>query len=194
MNYLTPKTASDTPVKGVTVGKFTYVQSSPVLLFPYAATLAVGSFCSIGDTLTIYLGGNHNLSCITAYPFLPGEGWNVPEDYFPYETTEGPVIIGNDVWIGNWVVIMSGVTIGDGAVIGAYSVVAKDIPPYSISVGNPSKVVRFKYPPEIIERLLKVKWWDWENEKIDRFIPLLKGHDIEEFLTAAEAEMEGGSL
>ena len=68
--------------------------------------------------------------------------------------------IGNDVWVGHHVVIMGGVTIGDGAVIGAGAIVTKDVPPYAIVAGVPAKVLRYRFPPHIIDRLLAVKWWD----------------------------------
>ena len=75
---------------------------------------------------------------------------------------------------------MSGVTIGDGATIGAYSVVAKDVPPYSIVVGNPGKVIRKKFNDEDIEFLLDLKWWDLENDIINNILPILCSGNIEE--------------
>ena len=55
---------------------------------------------------------------------------------------------------------MSGVTIGDGAVIGAKTVVAKDVPPYSIAIGNPMKILRKRFSDTIIKQLIKCKWWN----------------------------------
>jgi acetyltransferase-like isoleucine patch superfamily enzyme len=57
-------------------------------------------------------------------------------------TTKGPTRIGDNVWCGANVVITSGVTIGERCVIGANSVVNRDLPPYSIAVGSPAKVVK----------------------------------------------------
>ena len=95
--------------------------------------------------------------------------------------------IGNDVWIGANAFIGSGVTIHDGAVIGAHAVVVKDVPPYAVCVGNPGRVVKYRFEPEIITALLKLRWWDWPDEKIDRFLPLILSPDIVAFLNAAEA-------
>lgn len=71
-------------------------------------------------------------------------------------------VIGNDVWIGSNVTVMRGVTIGDGAVVGVGSVVADDVPPYAVVEGVPAKVVRYRFPPEVIRVLLSVKWWEFD--------------------------------
>ena len=76
-----------------------------------------------------------------------------------------PTVIGNDVWIGYEAVIMAGVTIGDGAVIGARAVVTKDVPPYTIVGGVPAKPIRRRFPEDVISDLLKIRWWDWPEEK-----------------------------
>ena len=87
--------------------------------------------------------------------------------------------IGEDVWIGANVTIMPGVHIGDGAIIGTNSVVASDIPPYSIAVGNPCHVVRKRFNDEMIELLLKFKWWDRDIEEIEALMPILSSGDME---------------
>ena len=86
---------------------------------------------------------------------------------------------GNDVWIGQNVTVMPGVHIGDGAIIGTNSVVAKDIPPYSIAVGNPCRVVRKRFDDELIELLLKLRWWDKSIEEIESLMPILSCGDLE---------------
>ena len=75
---------------------------------------------------------------------------------------------------------MPGVHIGDGAIIGANSVVAKDIPPYSIAVGNPCRVVKKRFDDEMINLLLQFKWWDKDIEEINELIPFLGNTNIEE--------------
>jgi acetyltransferase-like isoleucine patch superfamily enzyme len=79
-------------------------------------------------------------------------------------TTKGDVVIGNDVWIGDNVTIMSGVTVGDGAIIAAYSHIVKDVEPYSVVGGNPGKFIRYRFRKDQIEKLLQIKWWDWEEK------------------------------
>ena len=83
---------------------------------------------------------------------------------------KGDIVIGNDVWIGYEAVILAGVTIGDGAVIGARAVVTKDIPPYTIVGGVPAKPIRKRFTQETIDLLLKIKWWNWPEERIRQHI------------------------
>ena len=75
-------------------------------------------------------------------------------------------MIGSDVWIGRNAVLLGGITIGHGAIIGAFSVVAKDVPPYAVVVGNPAKVIRYRFVPQIVSRLLELAWWDWTDEEV----------------------------
>ena len=87
------------------------------------------------------------------------------EDFFDWRR-EKRVVVGHDSWIGHNVTVMGGVTIGIGAVIGSGAIVTKDIPPYAIAVGNPAKVIRYRFEPPIIEALLNIAWWDWDNETL----------------------------
>ena len=95
-----------------------------------------------------------------------GNGWEKATPKLEDLPLKGDTIIGNDVWIGENATILPGVHIGDGAIIGANSVVAKDIDPYSIAVGNPCRVVKKRFDDETIEKLLELKWWDWDEERI----------------------------
>lgn len=87
------------------------------------------------------------------------------EDFFDWRR-EKRVFIGHDSWIGHNVTVMGGVMIGVGAVIGSGAIVTKEIPPYAIAVGNPAKVIRYRFEPHIIEALLTIAWWDWDNETL----------------------------
>ncbi len=149
-------------------------------------SLNIGNFCSIGANVHVYLGGVHRYDWVTTYPF-----GRVNSDVFTtfngegQPTTKGDINIGNDVWIADNVVIMSGVTIGDGAVIANNSHVFKDVEPYSIIGGNPSKLIKYRFSPGQIEKLLEIKWWYWDDEKINKFTPLLCNTNIDEFITLA---------
>lgn len=148
------------------------------------AVCRVGKYCSIANGVHIFLGGDHRPDWVTTYPFsvFLKEAQEIPG----HPRTKGNVIIGNDVWIANGATIMSGVTIGDGAVIGAKAVVAKDVPPYAIVVGNPAKVVKYRFNPQQIEKLLAIAWWNWSEQEISKAIPLLLQTDIDLFINYCE--------
>ncbi|MCZ6903286.1 MAG: CatB-related O-acetyltransferase [Rickettsia endosymbiont of Ixodes persulcatus] len=125
---------------------------------------------------------NHPMDGFSTYPFFIFENWN---NYIPSYYKRRDTIVGNDLWFGINSTILPGVNIGDRAIIGACSVVAKDVPPYSIVAGNPVKIIRYRFFDDIIEQLLEIQWWDWNYDKITRNIPTIVGADIEK-LTQAE--------
>ena len=153
-----------------------------ILSFDLGAKLSIGKFCSIAEEVQILLCSDHNVNWVSTYPFGEIFGQGTPG----HPKTKGDIIIGNDVWIGRGAMILSGVTIGDGAVIGARSVVTKNVMPYSVAVGNPIKHVRFRFTGEQIYELTLIKWWDWNYEKISRFVPLLESDNIDEFIEVAK--------
>ncbi len=145
----------------------------------------IGSFCSIADGTEFLIGGNHPPEWPSTYPFrammsLPGAF----RDGLP--ASKGPIVVGNDVWIGRNSLIMSGVKIGNGAIIGAGSVVAKDVRPYAIVVGNPASEVRRRFTDAQVARLERIRWWDWPLDVILENVRLLNAGDVDRFLTAAE--------
>jgi len=166
-------------------GKYTY-GSPNVLWMNDDAKLVVGNFCSIASNVNIYLGGNHRKDFVTTYPFghINQAKFNI-FDGKGHPSTKGDVIIGNDVWIGSNVTIMSGVIIGDGAIIANNSHVVKNIEPYSLVGGNPAKLIKYRFTPEQIEKLLEIKWWFWDDEKINKFTPLLCNNNIDTFINSA---------
>lgn len=145
--------------------------------------LMIGKFCSIAcGAKFIFTSANHSLESLSTYPFpIFFEEWelNVANITDAWDN-KGDIIIGNDVWIGYEAVILSGVTIGDGAIIGTRAVVTKDIPPYTIVGGVPAKPIRKRFDDMIIERLLKLKWWDWPEERIKANIEIIQSGRIDE--------------
>lgn len=103
---------------------------------------------------------------------------------------KGDTVIGNDVWIGQNAVILPGVHIGDGAVIGANSVVGHDVESYTIAAGNPAKILRRRFDNEIIELLLRFKWWDRSIDEINRLIPILSCSDLEKVKAELKKRLE----
>ena len=142
--------------------------------------LVIGKFCMIAsDVKFIMNGANHLTEAITTYPFaIFGNGWENAMDGKSYPT-KGNIEIGNDVWIGYNATIMAGVKVGDGAIIATNSTVTKNVPPYSIVGGNPAKLIRKRFSDETIERLLKLKWWNWDIEKITKNVQALTDIDVE---------------
>ena len=144
--------------------------------------LKIGKFCSIAcGTKFLFNSANHALDSLSTYPFpLFFEEWNLEREKVTNASdNRGDIVIGNDVWIGYEAVILSGVTIGDGAIIGTRAVVTKDVPPYTIVGGIPAKPIRKRFDEKVIEALLKIKWWDWTEEKIARNIENIKTGCIE---------------
>jgi acetyltransferase-like isoleucine patch superfamily enzyme len=155
------------------------------------AKLITGKFCSIADNVHIYLGGNHSTSWITTYPFgcVYNDIFNTTDvANLGHPFTKGDVVIGNDVWISENTTIMSGVTIGDGSIIANNSHVVKNVEPYSIVGGNPAKFIRYRFTKEQIEKLLEIKWWDWEDAKINNITHMLCSNNIDEFIKMATEE------
>ena len=142
--------------------------------------LIIGKFCAIAKGIEFIMNGaNHRINSITTYPFnIMGNGWEKSAPYLSELKLKGDTIVGNDVWIGQNVTVLPAVHIGDGAIIGANSVVAKDIPPYSVAVGNPCEVKRKRFDEDLIEYLLKIKWWDWDAEKIFKNMEALCSGDL----------------
>lgn len=130
--------------------------------------LIIGKFCAIAEGITFIMNGaNHCMMGFTTYPFnIFGSGWEKVTPTIDQLPFKGDTIVGNDVWIGQNVTIMPGVKIGDGAIIAANSTVVKDVEPYTIVGGNPAKYLKKRFGDEIIELLLKLQWWNWDEQKI----------------------------
>lgn len=149
------------------------------------AKLAIGKFTAIAAATKFMMTGNHKMDAISTYPFpVFKKGWEEAYNIFDIPA-RGDIIVGHDVWFGYDSLILPGVTIGHGAIIGARAVVAKDVPPYSIVVGNPGRVVKKRFDEKTIERLLKLSWWDWPLAKINRHLRLICELDLDALESAS---------
>ncbi|HEY9881298.1 MAG TPA: CatB-related O-acetyltransferase [Leptolyngbyaceae cyanobacterium] len=140
--------------------------------------LIIGKFCSIASGVKFIMnGGNHRTDWFTNYPFpVFGQGWETAmPDSWP---NKGDTIIGNDVWMGYGATLMPGVQVGDGAIIATGALVTKPVAPYAVVGGNPAVELRKRFPDDVIEALMDVRWWDWDIEKITRNLKAICGSDI----------------
>ena len=130
----------------------------------------IGRFCSTAEGSCVV--PNHPLRSVSTHEFMYSS-YHFPQIKIEYERLKWEEFnpkktkIGNDVWIGRNVIKLNGASIGNGAVIGAGSVVTKDIPDYAVAVGNPARVIKYRFTQEQIEKLNDIKWWDWSLEEIE---------------------------
>jgi acetyltransferase-like isoleucine patch superfamily enzyme len=154
----------------------------------FIARATIGNFCAFGARNAIN-PFNHPVNWLSIHEFQyhPRSFDWVPE-YNSIERLERTpdmfqhVTIGSDVWTGHNVNVMPGVSVGDGAIIGAGSVVTKDVPPFAIVVGVPAQVKRMRFSERVIERLMRLKWWDLELSELSG----LPFRDIERCLDRLE--------
>lgn len=159
---------------GCCLGYGTYVHKGSAL-----RNAKLGRFCAVGENVNIRLF-EHPIHMVSISPCFYRKEHTlktfVDENLFDdLKSGSGgySVVIGNDVWIGSNVSIKSGITIGDGAVIGTGAVVMKDVEPYAIVGGVPAKRIRYRFTPDQIEALLRIRWWDkdiaWFEKNGKRF-------------------------
>lgn len=172
----------DRKIKPEEYGPYTYGYDSLIIKdFETGEKLKIGKFCSLSSNITIMLGGNHPIKNISTYPFglLNTDKF---KGYINIEKEKKDTFIGNDVWIGHGVTILTGVTIGDGSIIAANSNVIKDVEPYSIVGGNPARFIKKRFTDQQISKLLEIKWWDLDDDKINEILPYICSEKIDDFI------------
>ena len=155
---------------GVELGAYSYAVSG------YFQSVSIGRYTSIGEDVQ-FGRGNHSSVPISNSPIfsLTSPLFNTSESWRSHRLLSEVVkheelpktYVGNDVWIGHGSFIKPGITIGDGAIVGAASVVTKDVKPFSVVAGNPARLIRMRFPDEVIENLLQIKWWDYDIADLD---------------------------
>jgi phosphonate metabolism protein (transferase hexapeptide repeat family) len=167
-------------LRETTVGDFSYFERHAEAIYT-----TIGKFCSIAANTRIN-ALEHPIERLTTHKVSYR-----PNEYFRYLGVDGDcrerrrakqVTIGHDVWIGHGAVVLPGVSIGNGAAIGANAVVTRDVAAYRIVAGVPARVLRPRFPDEIVARLEKLAWWDWPVERLFEAIPDMQRLTIEAFL------------
>ncbi len=154
-----------------------WAQTLAPYLFAFSReTLTIGRFCQFAHgTVFITSSANHPMAGFSTYPFRIFKPETMA-DYLNLPVKD--TVIGNDVWTGHGVMVMPGITLGDGAIIAAGSVVTKDVPPYAIAGGNPARVIRMRFPDDVMADLLAIRWWDWDIARIEASLAAIEGADI----------------
>lgn len=140
----------------------------------------IGAFCSFGANIVIG-GASHTIDWVSTSPVFNENIDHLPQKFSHHKfDLQSKTSVGSDVWIGNYVLVKSNVSIGHGAIIGMGSVVTKDVPPYEIWAGNPARFIKKRFDDDTINELLKMKWWDWNDDKIKKNAVHI--NDVQEFI------------
>ena len=169
------------------IGAYSYIRDGSRL---GGGVRSIGRYCSIAPG--VILGdGQHHIDWLTTHPFADAPEYRVGEEWpSPSKTASRMTVVGNDVWIGANAIIMRGIVIGDGAVIGAGAVVTKDVPSYAIVVGVPGKILRYRFPRKTVQRLLRLRWWQYTSDSLVG-VPF---HDVDAAIAEIERRRREGSL
>lgn len=174
----------------ITVGDYSYYSGfqtpadyAAVLapyLYPGAPEhLTIGRFCQIAHGARIITSSaNHAMDGFSTYPFAVFNP-DLIGGYAAAIDNCRDTVVGHDVWLGFESVVMPGVRIGNGAIIAARAVVTGDVPDYAIVAGNPGRLVRRRFADDVVERLLRIAWWDWDLDRIARKVDAITGADID---------------
>lgn len=169
-----------TRLNEVEMGDYSYVVNDSDIAYA-----EIGKFCSIA-AMTRLNPGNHPTwrasqahFTYRASAYFPGEADEA--EFFQWRR-EQKLTLGHDVWIGHGAVVLAGRSVGTGAVVAAGAVVAKDVPAYAIVAGVPARLVKWRFPQEIAERLVRLAWWDWSHDALRVALPDFRALSIAAFL------------
>ena len=146
------------------LGDYSYIERHSEAIYA-----DIGKFCAIASDVRIN-ALNHPLERVSQHKFTyrPNEyfaGAKLDKEFRAARQAKR-VEIGHDVWIGHGVTILPGVKIGHGAVVAAGAVVTGDVAAYAIVAGVPARFLKWRFPPDIAERIIALAWWDWPHEKL----------------------------
>lgn len=174
---------------------FDHVADHAARLAPYLypgapERLQIGRFCAIAHGVRFITASSmHPMGGVSTYPFRIFSKADIGI-YREEVARRGDTVVGDDVWLGFEARVLPGVTIGHGAIVGACAVVSRDVPPYAVVAGNPAQVVRMRFAPEVVARLLELAWWDWPIEQILAALPAIEAGDVAALERFAEERQE----
>jgi acetyltransferase-like isoleucine patch superfamily enzyme len=126
------------------------------------ADVTVGAFTSVARHARLLARPQH--ACVADPALVACGSARIPG--WPSSERRKTIAVGSDVWVGRDAVLLADLTVGDGAIVGAFAVVAKDVPPYAVVVGNPARVIRYRFDRPTVDALLRIRWWDWPEDLI----------------------------
>lgn len=179
----------------VEIGEGTHILESVLGDYSYTARYADIAYSVLGKFVNVAAftrlnPGEHPYHRASLHHFMYRSSYFWPDE--PDETAvfdwrrSRPVKVGHDTWIGHGAVIMKGVTIGDGAIIAAKAVVTKDVPPYGVVAGTPARLIKWRHPRGVADRLQALAWWDWSHEQLKAALPDFRALSAEAFLERYE--------
>ena len=197
----TPRVHGSATTRNATLGRFTELRERVQFLdsslgdYSYierdteAIYTDIGRFCAIAAGCRLN-ALNHPMERISQHKITYR-----PNEYFAHakldkafreERMSARVEIGHDVWIGHGAIVLPGVKIGHGAVVAAGAVVTKDVAPHAVVAGVPARFLKWRFPPEISTRIIRLAWWDWEHERLASAVEEMRSLSVEDFLTKYE--------
>lgn len=147
----------------MTLGDYSYICNDSEVIY-----CEIGKFCSIAAHTRIN-PGNHPLdrAVLHHFTYRSAQFEMGEDDSSFFDWRRGfPATLGHDVWVGHGAVVLPGVSIGTGAAIGSGAVVSKDVPPFTVVAGVPAKPLRERFPKDVQQGLLEIRWWDWAHERL----------------------------
>lgn len=148
----------------ISIGLYSYGCFDPARI---ARGTTIGRYCSFARTASIF-NGNHGIGFLSLHPYL----YNVALGFVKTETiNRTKCVIEDDVWIGHASIILPSVSlIGRGSIIGAGAVVTRNVPRYAVVVGNPGRVIRYRFTEDIVGMIEETKWWEMDSEELGLLI------------------------
>ena len=188
----------------IEIGDYTYYdddtdptgfeRSNVLFNYPeFGDRLIIGKFCALAQGTTFIMGlANHRTGSASTYPFnVFGGAWTeATPDHMSQLPRKGDTVVGNDVWLGRECVVMPGVKIGDWAIVAAYSVVTRDVAPYTVAGGNPARFIKSRFDEELTGLLLRLKWWDLPPEELVAWLPILCDENLENLRSALKSRLD----